>query len=350
MRRSPFLLLTLPATLALGAATLERGEVLLASGAPVMTWTLVDGDLRATFAPSLGGKLISLRAADGTELMSRSERPYRQRVPGAAYGETEFDGMDECFPAVAPGPYPLPPWQEREVADHGELCQQAWEVVDTTGGLTLRASGLRFPYTFTRRSELVDGRLTLRYRVDNHGESPFTCSYANHPLFAADAGAGLELPAETPVRHALSRGGFLGKRGLETTWGELTRTDGRRFAEHQFEPGSGEYYKLYFGPFETGAATYRLGSGHRVHLEWDDSVLPYLAVWVSAGAVGGLHHYGAEPAMSRHDDLAAAHAAGEAATIEAGGSLEWTIAMRVESPDALPTPAEPAMLDSEDER
>lgn len=315
----------------LPAAAAERGALALDQGGPVTTWRLDGEALSATFAPALGGKLISLQLADGTELLSRSDRPYRPRSAGAAYGETEFDGMDECFPAVAPGPYPLDPWRDREVADHGDLCQQAWEVIDLDGGLTLQARGQFFPYRFTRRAELSGATLHLRYRVENLGTDPFACSYANHPLFAAATGCGLELPDDVPITLALSRAKALGERGASATWAEFTRPDGRLLATSQFASDSGEYYKYIAGPMTDGAATFRHAAGHRVHLRWDASVLPYLAVWVSQGAVGGLHHFGAEVAMSRHDALDQAHAAGEAAVIPPGGELTWTISMRVEA-------------------
>jgi galactose mutarotase-like enzyme len=329
----------------LPGAEIAHGQLALAAGGQVETWRLHNPRLSATFAPALGGKLISLRLADGSEVMSRSERPYTARSPGAPYGETEFDGMDECFPAVSAGPYPAAPWSERAVPDHGELCQQAWTVVDTSDGLLLRATGLDFPYTFTRHARLEGSALVLDYRVENQGEQPFWCSYANHPLFAAATGCGLELPATSPVRVAFARAGALGERDRSTTWGALLRSDGRRFADTQFASDSGEYYKYYVGPLDLGRAVFRHHSGHRISLDWDATILPYLAVWVSQGAVGGLHHVGAEVAMSRHDALADAHAAGEAQAIPPGGQLAWRIRMTVSS-RAAPAPDQETGLSS----
>src|SRR5215471_9935677 len=76
------------------------------------------GALSLSVVPALGGKVSSLRdLRNGREWMWRHPRlPYRAGDPAASYVATaDTGGWDECFPSVAPCPYPAEPWAGRPI-------------------------------------------------------------------------------------------------------------------------------------------------------------------------------------------------------------------------------------------
>ena len=124
-----------------------------------------------TILPTWGAKIASLLDASGREwLWHNPHLPWQ--LPGATTSyvrEADIGGWDECFPAVGPGPYPLPPWQGRPIRDHGEVWAHAWDVEDTADGLRLATTGDEFPYRLTHTVRLANDEpaLELVYTVAN---------------------------------------------------------------------------------------------------------------------------------------------------------------------------------------
>lgn len=311
---------------------IERTEVPLADGGTSPRLTLRSDKLAIAVLPELGGKICSLTDAKGREQLSRSGKAYRARTATMVYGDSEFDGIDECFPTVGGCTYPVAPWKDVVIPDHGELWNQAWKQIESTdGSLVLEARGVLFPYRF-RRGIAVDGEtVTLDYTVTNAGDAPLSYLYAFHPLLDAVTGDGLVWRDDQPVTVAYSWKQWLGNKGLgdsrTTTWSALTG-GGKPFPPQQFIRDSGRYYKYIATPLTSGAADVHRADGTSLALRWDLAALPHLAVWCSeGGGVPGLNHLAPEPTTAPFDTLAQAHDAGQARILPPHGSASWRIAL-----------------------
>ena len=290
--------------------------------------TLKNDQLTVKFLPSAGGKIISIKDKSGNEFLSRSARSYTLRSIGMKYGETEFDGIDECFPSMGGCKYPADPYKDKETGDHGELCQQPWQVIEPSPdgkSATMQVKGVNFPYIFTRKATLEGNSLILDYTVQNTGKDPLYHSYVFHPLFKGETGCFIEVNPETQVKLLYSTRGFLGKMNSTAKFADLKDKDGNPFSKAMFTRDIGRYYKFIVGKLDQGEAVLKYADGTGIKLNWDSDKMPYMAVWCSEDGVKGLNHLAPEPAVSAFDTLADAYKAGEAKMIPAGGTAKWQI-------------------------
>ncbi len=282
--------------------------------------------------PNLGGKITSVKDGNGREYLSRSPRPYRARNYGLKFAEdTEFDGLDECFPTVSPCVIPSGPFKGVEIPDHGELCQIPWEVTSEMAQHSMEAQGVRLPYLFRRTILLnvIDTSVIFNYRVLNLGDQPIPYIYAFHPLFEGRDNMRLDIPDETPVLVPFSSGDFLGKPGSVMRFGDLKDGAGLPFKDNVFKKNSGRFWKFVAGPLKVGQTALHFKEGDGVALEWDRDVLPYLAVWCTEGGVMNLHHIGLEPTTGPDDDLSVAMNRGTARSLPARAAQTWSIRLRL---------------------
>src|SRR5688500_17306112 len=88
----------------------------------------------AVCIPQLGANIAELRGlATGKQWLWENPRvPLAEHGYGCPYAWGSMAGFDECFPAIGPGPYPLPSYKGVEIPDHGELWAVLWnaEVLD----------------------------------------------------------------------------------------------------------------------------------------------------------------------------------------------------------------------------
>lgn len=309
-------------------SVVEEGLASLADGSQTPVVLLRNEHLEVAFLPELGGKIISLKAGGDREVLSRTGKPYTRREFGMGYGDTEFDGLDECFPTLSPCRYPAPPWEQTQVVDHGEVCQVPWERVGGNG-VVMEARGVRFPYGFRRQATLEGNTLVLDYTVTNDADSPFHFTYTFHPLFLGETGLRLEVPDDVAVTALTSTDDFLGREGQETNWGEVTDEEGRPFKDNMFTENSNRWYKFVTAKLPEGATTLRYADGTAVSISWPVDLMPYLAVWCTEGAVSGMHHIGVEPSVSQKESLDEAYEAGQTAVVPAKGEVNWQIRLMV---------------------
>lgn len=302
--------------------------VALEGGGETPRLRLDNGCISVAVLPELGGKIVSLRSAEGREYLSRSDRPYRRRVQACEYGATEFDGIDELFPSLAACALKDGPWQGRQVPDHGELVSLPWKVVDGPG-IALEVASPAFPYVFRRTATLEGDTLVLDYAVTNTSEHAFAFTYTLHPLFAGEVGCRFDIPDALPMTISWSRQSFPGKRGEAKPWGEIPDGAGGRLRDAVFAPGSGRYYKLFSPRLADGRFRLVYADGSAVEMRWPAETLPHYAIWCSEGGVGTLHHIGIEPTTDTVESLVGARAAGVAPEIPAKGSRTWQIRLRI---------------------
>lgn len=257
--------------------------------------------------PDLGGKIASLTDAQSRDWLWRNPHlPWRRPGPETSFvREADLGGWDECFPAVSAGAYPLDPWRDEPLRDHGEIwatrCDTRW----TGDRLHLWAEGVHFPYVFRRILRLHPSEpvLDIDYEVTNRSDSPFAYLWCAHPLLAIESGMHIELPAGSPVRRY---GG--GPTPERFAWPQAADLDVSRVPDAD----AGWAVKLFVGPLDAGwAALYDPAHQRRLRFEFDPAALPYVGLWLNYGAWSGAgtapyYNLGLEPAAGAPDDLPSA--------------------------------------------
>ena len=309
------------------------------------TIVLKNKKMTVIFLPELGGKIISIKDNNGNEFLSRSNRPYKKRKFGMKYGDTEFDGIDECFPSMGECAYPADPYKGVQIVDHGEICQLPWTVqapidsnlrkgdksktrghaINALENVTLQAQGVNFPYIFTRKATLNGETLILDYRVTNNGKAPLYHSYVFHPLFKGETGCFIDLDPKTEVKLLYATKGFLGEVNSKVKLDTIKDKNGKPFLKNMFTKDLGRYYKFIIDNLKKGEAILRYKNGTGIKLSWCAEKMPYMAVWCSENGVKDLNHLAPEPAVSQFDTLQEAYKAGEAKMIPAGETEKWQI-------------------------
>lgn len=283
---------------------------------------LANDQISIAVRADLGGKVISLRDANGLEWLSRSDRPYAKRSDGMSYGSSEFDGIDEIFPNLNKEELTLADGRKVSLNDHGEVWTKVWTRLDEPG-IALAVEGSDFPYRLERRIRLEGASVVFSYRLVHTGTEPFPYAYCFHPLWAIHAGLRVEMLAEQPCIWLYGKGvEGLGK-GEDFPWSQSAAAIGPIRAE------SGRFWKV-VAKHVSGPVRLVNGSGAALRMEWDTTVHPHAAFWCSESGVSNLQHLACEPATSPQDALSAAIADSTARTLSPGEVHSWTITVHLE--------------------
>ncbi len=312
-----------------------------------LTYTTLDGFdaiqvntgmLSLTLVPELGGKISSLRdERTGREWLWRHPRLAYQTVPpagGRSYvAEADTGGWDECFPSVAPCPYPSAPWAGAAIQDHGELWSQAAipEVTESAETILLRTRwrGIALPYVFERTITLAanSARLRVDYTAANKAEAPIQFIWCLHALLAIEPGMELRLPPSARFNR----------------WGTLPPDLLTQDRDLRFpliargldlttlpEPSAGMALKLWSDPLPEGEGWAMLHARDgEFRMTWDTARLPQVAFWMNLGAWAGdggapYFNLGLEPCIGAQDSLAEAVTQRHLfATLPPRGSRAW---------------------------
>jgi hypothetical protein len=290
--------------------------------------------------PEIGGKIASLRSkTTGTEFLWQDPtRPYRRPVYADEFGKYDASGFDECFPTIAPAPYPDGPWKGISVPDHGELWCTPWQCEPVhDNGLYLHTNGVRFPYHFEKWIELAgNGCFTLRYRVTNLSVFPFKSIWSAHPLFRAEPGMRVLLPGTPRMRLTHTIGARIGGGILhEYTWPWLASPAGDPLDYSLIgTPDLNANDKIYADtPAEGWCALWNPRTGDYVGFTLRAEEVPFIGVcinhggWPFCGAKG--YWVAIEPCTGWPDRLDDATRAGEYGIVAASTSVEWSLGLRL---------------------
>jgi galactose mutarotase-like enzyme len=222
-----------------------------------------------------------------------------------AFDEADASGWDECLPSVAPctvdtdaGP--------AEVPDHGDLWRVAWTEVRDRGSevtarlnevqngqsVTLRGECFSLPLELERTLSLAESKkgwqIRLLYKVTNTGDFPIPWSWSAHPLFAAEAGDRIVLPASIETLRVEGSGGNrLGAGGDIIAWPVAAMADGSRTDLSLAQPPESRIGdKLFTGRLietEGWCALERPNAGVRIVVSFDAAATPYLGLWICHG-------------------------------------------------------------------
>jgi galactose mutarotase-like enzyme len=308
--------------------------------------TCDNGHIRFTLLPELGAKVISLvDLSSGREWIStQADVVFHRAALDDDYGAYDKSGWDECFPSIGAGFHPTAPWAGTVLADHGELWSRPWHCQVEAESIASSIYGVRFPYRFERRLTLEGHALHADYTVTNLVEIPFPCFWAMHPLFAAEPGMQVLLPAPTTCTCELSTlAPALGSYLERLDWPVARATDGRQVDLSTLRPPEeGFAIKLFTGRLTIGrAALYQPATGAWLGVSFDCAATPYLGIWLNQGGwpsrERGLNHVALEPAMARADQLDVAMRLDGIPALPPLGSRSWRVTLVVGEGGAIET-------------
>ena len=301
-----------------GCTSLDTRILKLTDGTTVKELTLNNGTVSVSVIPALGGKVTSISTSGGSNILSRSNRPYVRRRYGMPFNETEFDGIDEIFPTMIPCNYPAPPWRKIKIPDHGELFSQPWKQVKGKG-IALAVTGKILPYFFKREISVEGNKIIFDYTLTNIGKDKLHYFYMFHPLFKGENDVALSIPSDDIVLIGPNKKAFMGKPRKSSRWGELP------FGGSLFTKNSKRYWKIINPGPSSDNIVIKYKHGEYLKLSWDKTNIPYYAVWCSEGILNGLNHIAPEPMTSPFESLAKAFAEKSSRVIVPGRTVTWRI-------------------------
>ncbi len=314
-----------------GVAEAEKENVLIRAG-----------DCSVSILPLYGGKIASIRFRNH-ELLQTPLAPIAPRTPNMSFDAGDASGWDECLPSVAACTAETPAGQAR-IPDHGDLWRVAWETIESNGSaVSLKADCFSLPLTLERSFALKESnsgwQFDLRYKLTNTSAHPVPWSWAAHPLFAAEPGDSIELPASIrTLRVEGSAANRLGSGGDTVTW-PVAHLRGGASADLSIAhpPQSGFGDKLFAGPLAPDAnwcALRRPRAAVRIRVSFDVAATPYLGLWLCYGgwpdAPGPKQNCVAlEPATAPVDSLAITGPWSR--SLAPGKSYSWPMTVALES-------------------
>ncbi|WP_263418547.1 aldose epimerase family protein [Terriglobus albidus] len=244
---------------------------------------LVNSALSVSIVPEEGGRISSLVSrVTGIEFLTQSTNEDLHLNPGY---DTPFQhgacaGIEECLPTVGICDDTT---DGGRVPDHGDFWQLPWQVTaQSENHVALAAAGFSRPLVFQKSISLQESGLSIRYRVQNVGQSDTSFLYACHPLFAIEAGDQVALPSEVEtLQLTYTRTGRMGQPGNRVDW-PGSGLDTVLPAE------AGEAEMLYSSKLSTGCCgLFRSVGRQGLILSFSPQKLPYLGLWLCYGGWPG---------------------------------------------------------------
>ena len=313
-------------------AQLLHEQIPLSNGTQVQSYTLKNDFLSLRIIPALGGKIVSLQNAQGDEFISRSDKPYQARLYGAGFQQTEQDGIEECFPSIAKSIYPLIPWKDRLIPDHGEIYQVAWHVdVQDEHSITCSAQGKAFPYLFQRRISIKGNMVQLDYEIRNISAHTLHANYAFKPHLAFANATGLELHDDTTITALDSSAHFMGEANTQATWGTYLDKNGQLFKDHQ-QLKDQQHYHYQTQKLQTGQFRIRYNNAWALNVQWPSQLFPYCSVKAVRNDEKKIYNISPMLCNTTHMALHDAYKENEQIKVASNSVFNWQISLSLEEP------------------
>jgi galactose mutarotase-like enzyme len=287
---------------------------------------LANDDVSVDVLASRGARIVSLKShRDGREWLSGAHDDERlASTYGARFTDTNHFGWDEMFPTVDACAYPIEPYLDQSVPDHGELWSASWEVVkETPTSIHQRTRSDHFGYTFERTLILKAATLRAEYSCVVDEETPGTLPmlWALHPQFAVRDGSRVLLSGQPPYLLDTT----------DATFVQRVEWCGDLVVERDVKPG--EDRMLYAAPEVVREASIVDPSGATLFLTWDRAFAPYLGIWMDNGRFASEPVIALEPTNGFFDELARAQRAGTVGLFAPGRRVSWWAQIRIEPGD-----------------
>ncbi len=276
---------------------------------------LDNGTLRATIAPAIGGRVISLiHLASGREYLWRNPRlTLAPCPPGSAYDPNFYGGMDELIPCDIPETL-----DGIDCPDHGELWTLALD--DALDGDALVLSGRLplFGLDYRRRVRLEGNRMTCDYRIVNGTGAERRFLWKLHAALAVHPGDRILCPAGTA-------------RAADPEWSRRTSAVPFRWPDAggldmsvvPAPDGTTEFLYLY--DLATGTMGLQAQDGARLECRFDLEVFPCCWYFASHGGLEGAYTAVLEPCTTMPISVNDAAREGFCSRLQPGEALTTTV-------------------------
>lgn len=293
---------------------------------------LESGELFVSVFPDAGGKVLDLvHRESGFNLLWQNPRvPLRRTYAGAAFDDVWCGGWDELFPTDAPCTL-----DGNSFPDHGDLWAGPWEWSlerqnSEHATVYLQRFSPSLPCLAEKWISLAEGKpeLRFRHRLTNVGTQPVAFVWSLHVAHAIGRDSRVHLPA-TRIRVEEPYRGRVPPDLDELAWpahGDQTELDLSRLPG----PETGLTEWLWARELGEGrCAVTHPSAGLGLSLAFDHAVFPTVWLFGVYGGWRGHHVLLTEPSTSPPGSLAENAAAGTAATLAAGGTLETEVVATV---------------------
>ena len=296
----------------------------------VLALELDTGKFRIKFLPENGGRLISLIDERGREWMaSESGDHYRELSLDSSYVDADVCGMDDMFPTIDPEIAPVEGGCRKGVLynDHGEIarsCYDQWSIEDGMIRMGFTSTRLLYRYEKLVRA-LPDGAALISYKITNLSSDPFPFLWAGHCMLAAVPGGKVELPfqQEAEAEMCFDENLEYGPKGANV------RVTDDMLISRSFSPDGNAYKFYYLDKTPAGVIRYTVG-GHSFVMEYDETKLPYVGVWMNNGKFKGFPCVTPEPCTVAFDKVTEARRRGQQSVIRPGESFSFNIKISIQ--------------------
>lgn len=226
--------------------------------------------LQVDVLPEVGGKIGQIRyTPPGCDLLIPPQRPYRTIPTDGDWLKHDTSGMDDCFPNVAAGAYPEPPWVSAKLPDLGEWTHSEWSVrhFEPTR-VAMERTGHTLPYFATKTIRFADQQtLEFLYSVENRGQHPLRYIWSAHPLIAVQERFKLRFPAG-PLSFRL-----FPPNAADYSW---PLYKGKDISTEWTPPGT--TLKIFITGLTEGWCALELPQ-HTLHFTFDAQAVPVVGIW-----------------------------------------------------------------------
>jgi galactose mutarotase-like enzyme len=287
--------------------------------------------------PALGTKICSLiNKKTGKQWMDRPEGrgEFRQPSYGSLWEKWDRCGWDELFPSIDACSYPVDPWTNVQIPDHGEVWAMPW-ACNKVSDLEMHGAvqGRQLPYRLEKQMILNGNQVHFSYRLTNLSEHDMPFLWAPHPIIAATESMRICLPpSANQIVTTVSLDQRLGKWGMEHAWPVLIGENGTQVVINKMPArNSGVADKFYVkSPLQEGwCSVVEEATGEQFKFIFDVKMIPFLAFWVNGGGWNDHYHLAMEPATGYLDNLSIAHAWDSCAFVPGGGVKEWELTLEI---------------------
>ena len=301
---------------------------------------LEDDTLKLLLLPQLGAKVVSLiYKPTGREFLFRVPQPdYRLPRWGEPFVHYDTGGWDECFPTIAPCPYPEGVWKGTPLPDHGALWSIPWYYQLSLPEVRLAAKCMTLPFLFRKRVRLEpEGKVRVVYEVENLCREPLIFLWAAHLLLHLTDDCEILLPPEVDyLRVNWSRSDRLGRVGERVNWPMARDREGKQAPLHTgFSPSAGYADKLFTPRLSVGAGgIWDRRTGESLVLRFPAHLVPFIGLWLCQGGYPEDRepkHFtvGIEPCTGAPDSLEVAYQWDEYSRVEARSHYHWWLELKI---------------------
>ncbi|HQG62981.1 MAG TPA: hypothetical protein PK719_04950 [Bacteroidales bacterium] len=285
--------------------------------------------IRAEFIPNPGGKLSSLiNKKTGFEyLVQRGNTIYCDQPFDGVYVKGECSGYDDMFPTIDTCFYENEPWKGVKMADHGEVWSLPWEYKIEKNSLCLSVSGVRFPYSLTKKIHFSShNRLRIDYSLVNNSPFDFEFLWAGHMMFNVEEGTKIEVP--TDCKQTITIFSNRGRKfGDLNDWPYFRNTDGTSYKADVARPkeimGKEKFY--FTNKLKNGWCKLVYPNKKELKVFFTAKTVPYLGIFINEGGWDDLYNIFIEPCTVAYDRPDLAKKFGQISKVGPSGKYTWYI-------------------------